>query len=48
MTGGSTEGLKAVGLTYGIDEGEIIAAKPTFLAMMTFAAQWGGSINWVR
>ena len=27
--------------------GEIIAAKPTFLAMMTYAAQWGGSINWV-
>ena len=27
--------------------GEIIAAKPTFLAAMTYAAQWGGSINWV-
>ena len=47
LTGGSTEGLKAVGLTYGTNGGEIIAAKPTFLAMMTYAAQWGGSINWV-
>ena len=47
LTGGSTEGLKAVGLTYGMNGGEIITAKPTFLAMMNYAAQWGGSINWV-
>lgn len=47
ITGGSTEGLKVVGLNYGVDGGEIIAAKPTFLAMMTYAKQWGASINWV-
>ncbi len=47
VTGGSTEGLKAVGLTYGKDGGEIIAARPTFLAMMTYAKQWGGTVNWV-
>ncbi|MAJ51116.1 MAG: aminotransferase [Flammeovirgaceae bacterium] len=47
LAGGSTEGLKGVGLTYGMNGGEIIAAKPTFLAMMTYAAQWGGSVNWV-
>lgn len=47
VTGGSTEGLKVVGLTYGKDGGEIIAAKPTFLAMMTYAKQWGGTVNWV-
>ena len=47
LTGGSTEGLKAVGLTYSMNGGEIIAAKPTFLAMMTYAGQWGGSVNWV-
>ena len=47
ITGGSTEGLKIVGLTYGKDGGEIIAAKPTFLAMMTYAQQWGGTVNWV-
>ena len=45
--GGSTEGLKLVGLTYGKDGGEIIAARPTFLAMMTYARQWGGTVNWV-
>ena len=47
LTGGSTEGLKTIVLTYGMNGGEIIAAKPTFLAMMTYAAQWDGSINWV-
>jgi histidinol-phosphate aminotransferase len=47
LAGGSTEGLKVVGLTYGMNGGEIIAAKPTFLALMTYAAQWGGSVNWV-
>ena len=47
ITGGSTEGLKVVGLTYGKDGGEIIAARPTFLAMMSYAEIWGGSVNWV-
>jgi histidinol-phosphate aminotransferase len=47
LAGGSTEGLKVVGLTYGINGGEIIAAKPTFLSMMTYAELWGGSVNWV-
>lgn len=47
ITGGSTEGLKVVGLTYGKDGGEILAAKPTFLAMMSYAKQWGGTVNWV-
>lgn len=47
LGGGSTEGLKLVGLTYGKDGGEIIAARPTFLAMMTYARQWGGTVNWV-
>ena len=35
LTGGSTEGLKTVELTYGINGGEIITAKPTFLTMIT-------------
>ena len=47
LAGGSTEGLKVAGLTYGMNGGEIIAAQPTFLALMTYAAQWGGSVNWV-
>ena len=47
LVGGSTEGLRIAGLAYGIEGGEIIAGQPTFLAMMTYAEQWGASINWV-
>lgn len=47
VVGGSTEGLKVTGLTYANNGGEIIAAKPTFLAMMNYAKQWGATINWV-
>lgn len=45
ITGGSTEGLKAVGLTYGLNGGEIIAADPTFQAMMTYAENFGGQVH---
>lgn len=45
ITGGSTEGLKITGLTYGIENGEIIAADPTFQALLTYAEQWGAYIN---
>lgn len=38
LTGGSTESLKVVELTYVMNGGEIIAAKPTFLAVMTHVA----------
>lgn len=47
ITGGSTEALKACGITFAANGGEIIAGKPTFLAMMTYAAQWGASVKWV-
>ena len=47
ITGGSTEGLKIAGITFAANGGEIIAAKPTFLAMMQYAAMWGANINWV-
>ena len=47
LTGGSTEGLKIAGITFTADGGEIIAAKPTFLAMMQYAEMWGAEINWV-
>jgi len=47
MGGGSTEGLKVTGLTYANNGGEIIAARPTFLAMLNYARQWGGTVNWV-
>jgi histidinol-phosphate aminotransferase len=47
ITGGSTEGLKACGVTFAANGGEIIAGKPTFLAMMTYAGQWGARVKWV-
>ncbi|MBQ0734390.1 pyridoxal phosphate-dependent aminotransferase [Aquimarina celericrescens] len=47
ICGGSTEGLKVAGLTFAANGGEIIAAQPTFLAMMTYAKQWGATVNWV-
>ncbi len=47
ITGGSTEGLKVSGLTFAHSGGEILAGQPTFLAMMTYAEQWGAKINWV-
>jgi histidinol-phosphate aminotransferase len=45
ITGGSTEGLKVAGLTYGIENGEIIACDPTFLAMLNYGEQFGAYIN---
>ncbi len=45
VTGGSTEGLKAAGLTYGMDKGEIIAADPTFQALLTYAENFGAYVH---
>ena len=45
LTGGSTEGLKAAGLTYSADGGEIIAADPTFQALMTYAENFGAYVH---
>ncbi len=45
IAAGSTEGLRITGLTYGVDGGEIIAAEPTFLALLTYAQQFGAYIN---
>jgi histidinol-phosphate aminotransferase len=45
ITGGSTEGLKATGLTYGIDGGEIVAADPTFQAMLRYAEEFGAHVH---
>ncbi len=47
VTGGSTEGLKIAGLTFASNGGEIISGQPTFLAMMSYAKQWGATVNWV-
>ena len=45
ITGGSTEGLKAVGLTMGIAGKEIIAADPTFQALLRYAEHFGSKVH---
>ena len=47
LTIGSTEGLRITGGTVSRGGGEIIAAKPTFLALTDYAQKWGATINWV-
>ncbi len=47
ITGGSTEGLRAAGITYGLAGGEIIAATPTFQAMLRYAKNFGAHIHQV-
>ncbi len=45
MCAGSTEGLKAAGLTYGVNGGEIVAADPVFKSLLVYAEQFGAHIN---
>ncbi|MFH6604022.1 pyridoxal phosphate-dependent aminotransferase [Maribacter algicola] len=45
VTGGSTEGLKAVGLTYGLNGGELIAADPTFQSMLRYGETFGAHVH---
>lgn len=45
VTGGSTEGLQAVGLVYGLNGGELIAADPTFQSMLTYAEYFGAYVH---
>jgi histidinol-phosphate aminotransferase len=45
LTVGSGEGLKAAGLAYGQHGNEIIAAQPTFLALMDYARVFGAYIH---
>jgi len=45
VTGGSTEGLKVAGLVYGIGNGEIITADPTFHVLMQYAQTFGALIH---
>lgn len=47
ITAGSTEGLKLTGMVYGKDNGELVAATPTYLALLDYAELQGGYINWV-
>jgi len=45
VTGGSTEGLKATGLVFGQGGGEVIAADPTFQAMLRYAETFGAYVH---
>ncbi len=45
VTGGSTEGLKATGLTYGVHGGEVVSPDPTYLSLLSYAEQFGAYIN---
>lgn len=45
ITGGSTEGLKVTGLTFGLHGGEIITAAPTFRALYAYAENFGAHIH---
>jgi len=45
VTGGSTEGLTAAGLVYGLGGGEIIAADPTFQSLLNYAENFGAFIH---
>jgi len=45
ITGGSTEGLKAAGLVYGLEGGEIVAADPTFQALLRYAEYFGAYVH---
>ena len=45
ITGGSTEGLKAAGLVYGANKAEVIAADPTFQALMRYAENFGTFVH---
>ena len=45
LTAGSTEGLKMVGITYGGEGSNIVAADPVFLALQNYSEQFGTYIH---
>ena len=45
VTGGSTEGLKATGLVFGGNDSEIVAAEPTFQALLRYAENFGTHVH---
>ncbi len=47
ITGGSNEALRVTGLAISDKGGNILAGKPTYLALMSYAEAWGGEIKWV-
>ena len=47
ITGGSNEALRVTGLAISSQGGNIVAGKPTYLALMSYAEGWGSKIKWV-
>lgn len=45
LTAGSIEGLRISGLAYSWQGGEVVAAEPTFLALLTYAESFGAHIH---
>ena len=45
ITGGSNEGLKITGMTYGLNGSEIVGADPTFQSLLTFAERVGAYVH---
>ncbi|MBT8235497.1 MAG: histidinol-phosphate aminotransferase family protein [Bacteroidia bacterium] len=45
VTGGSTEGLKACGLVFGLNDKEVVAADPTFQALLRYAENFGSKVH---
>ena len=45
LVSGSNEGLRLTGLCYGMNGGEIITSTPTYKALLSYAEEFGGTIN---
>jgi len=45
LVSGSNEGLRLTGLCYAMNGGEIITSTPTYKALLSYAEEFGGTIN---
>ena len=47
LVSGSNEGLRLTGLCYAMNGGEIVTSTPTYKALLSYAEEFGGTINTV-
>lgn len=45
LVSGSNEGLRLTGLVYGRGGGEIVTSAPTYKALLSYAQEFGGTVN---
>jgi len=45
LVSGSNEGLRLTGLIYGRHGGEVVTSAPTYKALISYAQEFGGSVN---